>query len=168
MAEEKKVEERKETALGTKVRDEAKPFKVLTYDEIQVGDKVSPMTRYITLEMGIKHGKIYGDFYSGHVDAESSKRQFGVATMPIQGAFVHGSFTPFMVNWLRSTKPWICGGKADIRFVMAVNSGMTLTYQGVVVEKKVEGDKKYVVCDVWAENERGEKCAVGQCTACFQ
>ena len=40
-------------------------------------------------------------------------------------------------------------------------SGMTLTYQGVVVEKKVEAGKKYVICDVWAENERGEKCAVG-------
>ncbi len=85
------AEVRKETATGTKIRDEEKPLKVLTYDEIQVGDELSPMTRYITLEMGIKHGKIYGDFYSGHVDAESSTRQFGVPTMPIQGAFVHAA-----------------------------------------------------------------------------
>jgi acyl dehydratase len=88
--------------------------------------------------------------------------------MPIQGAFVHGGFTPFMVNWLRSSKPWICGGKADIRFVMAVNSGNTLVYRGKVIEKKIEDNKKYVICDVWAENERGEKVAVGTTTACFQ
>ena len=95
-------------------------------------------------------------------------RQFGVATMPIQGAFVHGGFTPFMVSWLRSEKPWICGGKADIRFIMAVNSGNTITYRGKVIEKKVEDNKKYVICDVWAENERGEKVAVGTTIACFQ
>jgi hypothetical protein len=32
----------------------------------------------------------------------------------------------------------------------------------------VEGNKKCVICDVWAENERGEKVAVGTCTACFE
>jgi acyl dehydratase len=162
------MEERKETIYGTKIADEEKPLKQLSFDDIKIGDEIWPLTRYITLEMGIEHGKIYGDFYSGHVDAESSKRQFGIATMPIQGAFVHGGFTPFMVNWLRSAKPWICGGKADIRFVMAVNSGNTLVYRGKVIEKKIEGNKKYVISEVWAENERGEKVAVGTTTACFE
>ncbi len=78
------------------------------------------------MDMAIKHGRIYGDFYSGHVDKESARKQFGVARTAMQGAFVHGGFTPFMVNWLRSARPWICGGKADIRFIMAVNSGNTI------------------------------------------
>jgi hypothetical protein len=51
---------------------------------------------------------------------------------------------------------------------MAVNSGNTLVYRGKVIEKKIEDNKKYVICDVWAENERGEKVAVGTTTACFQ
>jgi acyl dehydratase len=162
------MEKRKETQYGTKIADEDKPVLKLSYDEINIGDEVSPFTRYMTMDMAIKHGRIYGDFYSGHVDKESARKQFGVARTAMQGAFVHGGFTPFMVIWLRSARPWICGGKADIKFVMAVNSGNTLVYRGKVIEKKVEGDKKYVICDVWAENERGEKVAVGTTTACFQ
>jgi len=162
------MEERKQTIYETKIADEEKPLKVLSFDDIKVGDEITPFTSYVTLEMGIKHGKIYGDFYSGHVDIEASKKQFGVPSMPIQGAFVHGGFTPFMVNWLRSAKPWIYGGKADIRFIMAVTSGMTLLYRGKVIEKKIEGNKKYVISEVWAENKRGEKVAVGTTTACFE
>ena len=162
------MEKRKETQYGTKIADEDKPVLKLSYDEINIGDELSPFTRYMTMDMAIKHGRIYGDFYSGHVDKESARKQFGVARTAMQGAFVHGGFTPFMVNWLRSARPWICGGKADIRFIMAVNSGNTLVYRGKVIEKKVEGNKKYVICDVWAENERGEKVAVGTTTACFQ
>jgi len=162
------MEERKQTGFGVKIANEEKPLKKLSFDDIKVGDELPPLTRYITLEMGIKHGKIYGDFYSGHVDIEASKTQFGVPTMPVQGAFTQGGFTPFMVNWLRSAKPWIYGGKCDVRFIMAVTSGMTLLYCGKVIEKKIEDNKKYVICNVWAENERGEKVAVGTTTACFE
>jgi acyl dehydratase len=162
------MEKRKETEYGTKIADEDKPVLKLSYDEINIGDELSPFTRYMIMDMAIKHGRIYGDFYSGHVDKESARKQFGVARTAMQGAFVHGGFTPFMVNWLRSARPWICGGKADIRFIMAVNSGMTIVYRGKVIEKKAEGNKKYVICDVWVENERGEKVAVGTTTACFQ
>ncbi len=161
------MEKRKETQYGTKIADEDKPVLKLTYDEINIGDELTPFTRYVTMDMAIKHGRIYGDFYSGHIDKESARKQFGVARTAIQGAFVHGSFTPFMVNWLRSARPWICGGKADIRFIMAVNSGNTLVYRGKVIEKKIEDNKKYVISEVWAENERGEKVAVGTTTACF-
>ena len=161
-------EKRKETKYGTKIADEEKPVLKLSYDDINVGDELEPFTKYMAMDMAIKHGRIYSDFYSGHVDKESARKQFGVAKTAMQGALVQGGFTPFMVRWLRSTKPWICGGKADIKFIMAVNSGMTLRYRGKVIEKKVEGDKKYAVCEVWAENERGEKVAVGTTTACFE
>jgi acyl dehydratase len=162
------MEKRKETQYGTKVYDEDKPVLKLSYDDIKVGDEIWPLIKHMTMDMAVKHGKIYNDFYSGHVDKESARKQFGVARTAMQGAFVMGGFTPFMVNWLRSARPWICGGKADIKFVMAVNSGNTITYRGKVIEKKLEGDKKYIICDVWAENERGEKVAVGTTTACFQ
>lgn len=162
------MEKRKETKYGTKIADKDKPVLTLSYDEINVGDELPVFTRYWTVEMAIKHGKIYGDFYSGHVDVESARKQFGVAKTAVQGAFVHGGFTPFMIRWLRSAKPWIMGGRADIKFIMAVNSGMTLRYMGKVTEKKAEEGKKYVTSEVWAENERGEKVAVGTTTACFQ
>jgi acyl dehydratase len=162
------MEKRKETKYGTKIADEDKPVLRLTYDDINVGDEITPFTRYMTMDMAIKHGRIYGDFYSGHVDKESARKQFGVARTAIQGAFVHGQFTPFMVRWLKSERPWICGGKADIKFIMAVNSGMTLRYLGKVIEKKEADGKKYVISEVWAENERGEKVAVGTTTACFE
>jgi acyl dehydratase len=162
------MEKRKQTKYETKIADEDKPVLKLSYDDINIGDEIEPFTKYMTMDMAIIHGRIYSDFYSGHVDKESARKQFGVARTAMQGALVQGGFTPFMVRWLRSAKPWICGGKADIKFIMAVNSGMTLRYCGKVIEKKQEDGKKYVISDAWAENERGEKVAVGTTTACFE
>ena len=82
------VEKRKETKYGAKIVDKDKPVIVLTYDDINVGDEIPPFTKYWTADMAIKHGNIYGDFYSGHVSKESARKQFGVAKTAVQGAFV--------------------------------------------------------------------------------
>ena len=75
--------------------------------------------------------------------------------------------TPLIVNWLRSAKPWLYGGRQESKFIRIVTPGDTLIYRGTVLDKVTDGDKKHVIVDIFAENQKGEKVLVGNCRVAF-
>ncbi len=161
------MSDEKKTQLGVTIGSEAAATKSLRYEDIQVGDQVTPHTKWITYQSAVRFGRTYKDVFSGHINAKVSEGQFGVASMPVQGAVVESGVTPMMVNWLRSAKPWLYGGRQESKFIQIVKPGDTLIYQGTVKEKKEEGGRKYVVVDFFAENQKGEKVVVGTARAAF-
>jgi acyl dehydratase len=161
------MSEEKKTQLGVTVGDEAAAAKALRYEDIHVGDKVTPYTKWITFQSAQRFGRTYKDVFSGHINAKVSEGQFGVASMPVQGAVIESGVTPMMVNWLRSAKPWLYGGRQESKFIQIAKPGDTLLYQGTVTEKKDEGGRKYVIVEFFAENQKGEKVVVGTARAAF-
>jgi acyl dehydratase len=157
----------KKTQLGVTVGNEAAAAKTLRYEDIGVGDKVTPYTKWITFQSALRFGRTYKDVFSGHINAKVSEGQFGVASMPVQGAVVEAGVTPMMVNWLRSAKPWLYGGRQESKFIQIVKPGDTLIYQGSVTEKKEQDGRKYVTVEFFAENQKGEKVIVGTARAAF-
>ena len=85
----------------------------------------------------------------------------------VQGAVIEAGVTPMIINWLRSAKPWLYGGRQETKFIQIAGPGDTLTYHGKVIEKTIEGDKKYVWLDIHAENQKGEKVMVGRARVAF-
>lgn len=157
----------KKTNLGVTIGSDAAGRKVLGYDDIQLGDLVTPYTKWITYQSAVKFGRTYKDVFSGHINAKVSEGQFGVASMPVQGAVLEAGVTPMMVNWLRSARPWLYGGRQESKFIQIAKPGDTLIYQGKVIEKKEEGGRRYVVVEFFAENQKGEKVVVGTARAAF-
>jgi acyl dehydratase len=155
------------TQYGVTVGSQAAANKALAYEDIKVGDEVAPHTKWITYQSAVKFGRTYKDVFSGHINAKVSEGQFGVASMPVQGAVVESGVTPMMVNWLRSAKPWLYGGRQESKFIQIVKPGDTLVYRGTVKEKLEEGGRKYVVVEFFAENQKGEKVVVGTARAAF-
>jgi len=147
----------KKTKYQVTVGDESKGLKTLSFDEINVGDELPPFTKWITSKSGIKFGTTYKDVFSGHINPNVSESQFGVRSMPVQGAVIEAGVTPLIINWLKSAKPWLYGGRQETRFIQIVLPGDTLIYHGKVIEKVVESEKRYVMVDVFAENQKGEK-----------
>jgi acyl dehydratase len=153
------------TQYGVTIGSEAAGRKTLGYDDIRVGDEVTPYTKWITFQSAVRFGRTYKDVFSGHINAKVSEGQFGVASMPVQGAVVESGVTPMMVNWLRSAKPWLYGGRQESKFIQIVKPGDTLVYRGTVKEKLEEGGSKYVTVEFFAENQKGEKVMVGTARA---
>jgi acyl dehydratase len=170
MADEQKTEIVKKTSSQFTLPDENVKPKVLTFDEINVGMDVPQLIRWITYKLCkssidiAMHGE---DIITGHSDPKSSQVQFGVASMPVSGEVTSSGVAMMMVNWCKDPKPWLVGGKLEDRFTRLVSPGDTLYYGGKVTEKKVDGDKKYVFCEVWADNQRGERCLSGTTRLCF-
>lgn len=42
------------------------------------------------------------------------------------------------------------------RFLQFARPGDTITTRGKVIEKRADGQKEEIVCEVWAENQKGE------------
>jgi len=159
--------ETKKTKYQVTVGDDSAGLKTLTFDEIKAGDELPQYTKWITSESGIKFGRTYKDVFSGHINPKVSEGQFGIRSMPVQGAVIEAGVTPLITNWLRSVKPWLYGGRQETRFIQIVLPGDTLMYHGKVIEKTVESDKKYVTVEVFSENQRGENVMVATARVAF-
>jgi len=56
---------------------------------------------------------------------------------------------------------WIVGGKYDLTFRKPVFVTDFCVARGTVTKTENEGDKLRVQCDVWVENQKGEKVIAG-------
>lgn len=56
---------------------------------------------------------------------------------------------------------WVVGGKFDLTFRKPVFVTDFCVARGVVTKTEEEGDKLRVHCDVWVENQNGEKVIAG-------
>ncbi len=67
----------------------------------------------------------------------------------------------FLTDWLH--RPWDLR-RTKVRFVANVFPGDLLTCKGVVVRTYREQGEPRVDCQIWQENQRGEKTLVGEAT----
>jgi len=135
------MSEKKKTKYQVSVGAESAEQKTLTFDEIKIGDELPQYTKWITSQSAIRFGRTYKDVFSGHINPKVSEGQFGVGSMPVQGAVLEAGVTPLIINWLRSAKPWLYGGRQESKFIQIVVPGDTLIYHGQVIDKRVDQDK---------------------------
>jgi acyl dehydratase len=104
------------------------------------------------------------DAYSGvrprsiHTDEEWA-RQKGFRTTLAQGMMSTAYVSEMMTRFLGAG--FVKGGTMSMTFVKPVYAGDRLTVRGVVKELRPENGGTRVVVEVWCQNQRGEKTAVG-------
>jgi acyl dehydratase len=104
------------------------------------------------------------DAYSGvrprsiHTD-EDWARQKGFRTTLAQGMMSTAYVSEMMTRFLGAA--FVKGGTMSMTFVKPVYAGDRLTVRGVVKELRPESGGTRVVVEVWCQNQRGEKTAVG-------
>ena len=104
------------------------------------------------------------DAYSGvrprsiHTD-EDWARQKGFRTTLAQGMMSTAYVSEMMTRFLGAG--FVKGGTMSMTFVKPVYAGDRLTVRGVVKELRPESGGRRVVVEVWCQNQRGEKTAVG-------
>ena len=100
--------------------------------------------------------------YSGagniHSD-EATARARGLGGAIVQGGQLVGYLDEMMVRLLG--EGFICGGEISVTFIQAARPGDTLTTHGTVKSRSVVDGRERVECEVWLENQLGEKLTVG-------
>jgi acyl dehydratase len=133
----------------------------LYYDDIQVGDEIPELVKKPTTRQLVKYAGASGDYYEIHYDHD-----FAVKSGLKDGVIVHGLLSAgwlaqLLTDWLPSP---LAMKKFGVSYRAMARPGDTITCKGVITSKYEKDGLNLVDCDIHAENQRGEKCAIGTAT----
>ena len=130
----------------------------LYYEDVAVGDEITPLVKQPTTRQLVMWAGASGDYNPIHYDKDFAQSQ-GLPGVIVHGALV-GSFLCQLIT------DWIGEQGVISKFTCSYRGmnfpGEALTCRGKVTNKYIADDKRYVECDIWAENPRGEKTATGR------
>src|SRR5919108_4382988 len=131
------------------------------YDDLNVGDALPTLVKKPTTRQLVQYAGASGDYYENHYDPH-----FAVQAGLKDGVIVHGLLT---AGWLAQlVTDWLPSPLALKKFAVSYRAmarpGDTITCTGTIVSKYEKDSVHLVDCEISAENQHGEKCAIGQAT----
>jgi len=132
-------------------------MKQLYYQDVKVGNEVTPLSKEPTTKQLVMWAGAVGDYIPIHYDKDFAQSR------GLSGVIVHGQLVGAFLGQL--VTDWI-GEGGTLRKLSCSYKGMNypgeaITCKGKVTKKYVEDGRHYVECSLWAENPKGEKTASG-------
>lgn len=123
------------------------------YEDVKVGEELPPLGKPITSVGMVMYAASTWDFHRYHHDMEYAN-QMGFERPFLDGQELGAFLAQLVVDWagIDATLK-----RLKYRFTSFVLSGDTLTCKGHVSNKSVQDGEKLVECDLWIENQRGER-----------
>ncbi|MBT4511808.1 MAG: dehydratase [Chloroflexi bacterium] len=129
----------------------------LYYEDVVEGTEITPLIKNPTPMQLVKFAGASEDFNPIHYDKEKALSD------GLPGTIVHGRLkNAFLIQVLTD---WI-GNEGFLKKIVIQHRGMDLpghpiVSRGTVTRKYVENGENLIECEVWTENEKGEKTAPG-------
>ena len=130
------------------------------WDDIDEGTEITPLVKNPTTQQLVKYAGASGDYYQIHYDKDFAKNN-GLEDVILHGALKNAFLGHLVTKWM--------GPDGDLKRLACQYRGMDIpgtpvTAKGVVTKKYQEGGSNLVDCDIWLENEKGEKTTPGSAT----
>ena len=125
----------------------------LSFENIKVGDKIPSLTKDITQVGMVMYSAATWDFARVHYDkdfVQSRRRDKPFVDGQMLGAYL----AQMMMDWIGDNGTL---KKMDFRFRKMLTAGDRIICRGTVAEKSADNDRKLVKCDLWIEDQGGEK-----------
>ncbi len=132
----------------------------LTFDSVQVGDELPPISRSVTQETFWKYAVASFDYNPVHCDPDwvATAQPFGIPYTVGHGMMTMSYMLSVASSWAYPSGLKIT--KMNSKFFWPVLAGWTVKCSGVVAEKHVIcPGKNYVLVDLKAENQDGRELA---------
>ena len=129
----------------------------LYFEDVKEGTEITPLIKNPTPMQLVKFAGASEDFNPIHYDKDKAKAD------GLPGTIVHGRLkNAFLIQLLTD---WI-GAEGMLKKITIQHRGMDLPMhpiicKGAVTKKHTENGENLVDCEVWTENEKGEKTAPG-------
>ena len=145
--------------------------KQLYWEDVAVDSEITSVSKVATTQMLVRWAGASGDFNPLHYEDTFASSQ-GVGKPIVHGQLKRAWMVHMMGGWMGdegSLKKLSCQFRAmDYPRLMKSptepQEGETWWCKGKVTGKYVEGSERYVDCDVWVENGKGEKTTLGSAT----
>lgn len=126
------------------------------FDELRVGDEISPVTFPISQEGINRYAEVSEDFNPLHINEEFARNT------PFKGTIAHGLMTLAFVSQVMTKwhwKGWLSGGSLDISFIAPLRPGDEVSIKGRIVEK--DDLLRRVIIELDVTNQTGQKIVAG-------
>jgi acyl dehydratase len=132
--------------------------KQISYNDINVGDGVTPLVKKPTTKQLVVWAGAVGDYTPIHYDKDFALSR-GLSGVIVQGQLVGAFLGQMLTDWI--------GEKGTLKKLNCSYKGMsypgeTLTCRGEVTKKYDKDGEHFIECKIWAENPKGEKTASGR------
>ncbi|MEW6443062.1 MAG: MaoC/PaaZ C-terminal domain-containing protein [bacterium] len=133
----------------------------LYFEDVRVGDPMPGLVKAPVTEVQlVKYAGASGDFnpiHTVHHMAEKAKLGGVIA----HGMLIMGFVAQGVTDWL----PNRCLRKLKVRFAGITRPGDVITVSGRLTDKRIEGPRKLIVCEITATNQKGETKLAGELEA---
>ena len=126
---------------------------IRSFQDIQIGDEITPLLKEIGIARMMAYGAATWDFIRLHYDADYA-RELGFEAPFVDGQMMGGFLAQQVQDW---AGPGVFLRKLAFRNRVMAYPGDSLTCHGVVTEVSSTDEGGIVECDLWIENQRGEK-----------
>jgi 3-hydroxybutyryl-CoA dehydratase len=138
-------------------------METVTFDSVGLNTRLPEVVRHVDQRVITRNAVASLDYNPIHVDPAWAKEVnlLGEGTTIAHGMCTFSFMTSVVTNWCYGSGGFI--SKLESKFVKPVRPGDTVTCTGVVTEKHPRKTaKSFVVVELSAENQRGEKVAVAE------
>jgi acyl dehydratase len=145
--------------------------KQLYYEDVDVGSEVTPLAKVASTQMLVKWAGGSGDFNPLHYDDTFAATQ-GTGGIIVHGALKRAWLVNMVTDWIGDegfVKKFSCQYRGmdyprKMASMFGPVEGETWWCKGTVTNKCVEDDQHIVECEIWVENEKGERTTPGSAT----
>ena len=133
----------------------------VTFDNVKLDAELPELVRNVDQRVITQNAAASLDYNPIHIDPTWAKKVnlLGEGTTIAHGMCTFSFMTSLVTDWCYSSGGFIT--KLESKFIRPVRPGDTVTCKGVLSEKHPrKKDGSFVVIDLSAENQRGEKVAV--------
>ena len=135
----------------------------VTFETIPLDMELPEQVKYVDQRVITRNATASLDYNPIHVDPAWAKRVnlLGKGTTIAHGMCTFSFMTSVVTDWCYASGGFI--SRLESKFIHPVRPGDTITCRGIVSEKHPRlKSKSFVVIDLWAENQEGQKVAVAK------
>lgn len=123
------------------------------FEDVLVGEELPVLEKNINLARMMAYGAATWDFIRIHYDADYVREQ-GFDAPFVDGQMLGGFLAQHVQDW---AGPNAFLRKLGFRNRVMVYPGDVLTFRGVVTGAHIDGNEALVECDLWVENQKGDR-----------
>ncbi len=130
------------------------------WDDVEEGAELPPLVKNPTTQQLVKYAGASGDYYQIHYDKDFAMNN-DLDNVILHGALKNAFLGHLVTKWM--------GPEGDLKRLACQYRGMDIpgtpvTAKGVVTRKYQEKGANLVDCEIWLENQGGEKTTPGSAT----
>ena len=133
----------------------------LFFEDVEVGSEVPCLVEQPTAVQLFMFSAVNWNRARIHFDADFARDVHGLSGIVVQGPLLGSFIARMIMGWM--------GEEGTLRKLSWTNRrasipGDVLTCGGRVIDKYVKDGKNYLECEVWIENQAGERITPGKAT----